>query len=254
MGSGPVEPAEEGRDPVERVVQDRLERVAELRILDQRARRQGGHGRAQQVVPCERVRGARQKQGRDLDPRPVCRAHRGGLGCAGTVDRVAEADQGSVAPGAASNRQRGDPPAVRVAADHDPRLVGDLGLERGNRILGTPAREVDGMGVEPARPQAVDPGRHRRRVAGCAVAEVDPPHRATVPERSGRGRCGTTRVTARAGGTGQLQHTGRGRSSPRSRRRTAAVVARSRRTGSPASPRCCAPPRQAARPVARGRR
>ena len=116
----------------------------------------------------------------------------GVLGLAGRVHRVGQADEASVrvlALGGACDPdprdgERGDPPTERVAADDDARLIGDLRLVRGDRVLRLALRQLDRMRVDSARREAVDPRLHRGGGAGRAVAEIHADHD-TAPYRTG---------------------------------------------------------------------
>ena len=69
--SAPDLRSQEGRHPVQRVVEDRLEAVAQARVRHQLRVAQQRDLRAQQVDPRERVALARQQQDRARDGRPV---------------------------------------------------------------------------------------------------------------------------------------------------------------------------------------
>ena len=149
----------------------------------------GAHRRLKEVDPGERIRGPGQEQRRDRDARPVRHARRSRLGRAGPMEGVAEAHERGVPAGRlaigppdACRRQRRDAAAERVAADHDPGLVGDLRLECRDCLLRLALRQVERVGVVTAVAQGVDPGAHRRRRARRAVTEIDP-HPSMMPGR-----------------------------------------------------------------------
>ena len=119
----PSSAGEERRDPVERVLAHRQEPVPELGVRHERRRRRSvGMAASSRSMPRERVRRPRQQQRRHVDRRPVRDPRGGGLGAAGPVERVGQADQRRVRvrarrprPGRGRRRPRATRPGRRTS-------------------------------------------------------------------------------------------------------------------------------------------
>src|SRR4029078_2488611 len=112
-------PDEKGSGPIESVVEDRLEGMAEAGIRDELGVAQERHGRAEELDPGERIGLAREEQDRAADGRPVRRALGGALRTARGMERVAEQDERGIVRVGLGGGKAGDAAAVRLAADGD---------------------------------------------------------------------------------------------------------------------------------------
>ena len=152
------------------------------------ARAQARDRRAQEIDPRERIRLARQQQDRTADGRPVGDPRVRPLRGPGRVERVAEQDEARIGCVGFGGGEARHAAAVRVPSDRDVGAVGDDEMEGRQRILGLAPGQVDGGGVDAARPQAVHERRHAGRRPARAVSQEAPDthrHRVAAEARPG---------------------------------------------------------------------
>ena len=159
---GPAHASQERSDPIERVVEDRLERVPQLRIRDELGVRQLAHAVAQEADPRERVGLAGEQQDGATDPRPVLDPRGGALRRAGRVERVAEQHEGRVGGVGLGRGEARDPAPERMAADHHVGVVRHCSVERRDCLFRLATRQVDRGCIETAPLETAHERGHRR--------------------------------------------------------------------------------------------
>src|SRR5687768_12930344 len=177
------QPTQEGRRPLERVVEDRLEGVTESRIRDQLGIRQERDAGTEQLDIGHRIRFPGQQQHRTGDPRPVRGPLVGHRPAARKMERVAVEHERRVVGACLGGGQTCDAAAVRLAADDRslPALdaVADDSLQNRDRGLGLLEREVDRHRVDATSREALDMAGHTGRRTARAVSDEEPDaHRA----------------------------------------------------------------------------
>jgi len=159
------------RDPVERVLADGVQAVADPGIGMELRIGKHADGGPQQLGPGKRVALAAEQQNRAGNPRPVRGALRRRLRMARPMEWVADQDQAgrSVIGG----EEAGDPAPERVATNHRVRARRRLLAIDRERPLGGSSGQLNRLGREPAAHEALGPRAHRFRGSRCPMGQAN---------------------------------------------------------------------------------
>ena len=170
---------------VKGVIEHRLQAVSDPRIDHQLGLRQSlGNGTLQQVQAGEWVGAAGEEQHRHIDGVPVTAA-RLPFRRAGSMERIAEADEAGTGACPVGGKQAGDAATIGLASQDESRgwlrtCCEVLSVGR-DCALSLAQRQIDSRGAEAPGLQPLHVPLHGGRPAGCAVGHEDV-HRPRVAE------------------------------------------------------------------------